>query len=260
MKNATRLDGVTRIGGQETGFVVWSVDMAALGNAGSARPEILLEQVAGDEASGVALDLASLDSLGADRTSSVMALVDGLQQWGVSVIAHGASGSFLTAIRLEDAHARLATGDDLTSCVVTLRDYDEMRRRCTSDRGHRMNQLRMPARPLSLAPLCLFARHRLAREGVEREVLEGLLQEAYFALSGVLEESYDPGEGDVAASVAVHDGRATITILDGGKPRENEVILPGNGARVDRIHRFRILDRHNALVLEKDLAGGVATA
>ena len=110
----------------------------------------------------------------------------------------------------------------------------------------------MPARALSIAPLCAYARRRLEAGHVPPSIVLDLLRECCRAMEEVLDTSESAGA--IGLSATVHDGRVTLTILDSGAARENEVICPGEEGRVDRIHRFRILDRHNALVLEKDLA------
>lgn len=250
--NAHLPDGVTRIAG-EGRFVVWGVEYAAaeptlLGAAGS-----LARGVCHSDCAGVALDLERLTAPTAERTTAIVELVDELQSAGVSVVLHGASAAFLTAITMENAHWRCASSENLSTSVQILREYDEMRRECTSERGSRIHQLRMPARALSLAPLCLFLHDRLTRFGLSEPARVDLVAEAYSAMGGILEASYGNLE-DISASVGVHEGRATVTLLDSGAPRENEIIVPGEDGRVDRIHRFRILDRHNALVLEKDVA------
>jgi hypothetical protein len=246
--------GITSIERHEGGFVVWNLAYGLLEGPLLRAPARLARRIANEEVSGVALDLEGLDVPTADRTEAVARFVDELQLRGLSVVLHGVSATFLMAVQIEASHARFDTRNDLSDCVRILREYDEMRRRCTSDRGRRMNQLRMPARALSLAPLCRFLRDRLERGGLEAEAVLDLLGESYYALIEILETAYEPGEGDVSASVAVHDGRATVTILDSGKPRANEVFRPGEGGGVDRVHRFRILDRHNAVVLEKDFS------
>jgi hypothetical protein len=255
--NANLPAGVTRIAG-EGEFVVWGVEFEAAEAWLLGAPGELARAVVNSDCAGVALDLDRLTAPTDRRTGVVVDLVDELQVSGVSVVLHGASAAFLTAISMENAHWRCATTDNLFVSVQTLRDYDEMRRACTSERGSRIHQLRMPARALSLAPMCLFLRDRLARFGLRESTRDDLVNEAYGAMGGILEASYGNLE-DLSASVGVHEGRATVTLLDSGAPRENEVILPGEGGRVDRIHRFRILDRHNALVLEKDVAVAAGT-
>ena len=66
-------------------------------------------------------------------------------------------------------------------------------------------------------------------------------------------------DGTVSAAATVHDGRATVTLLDDGASPPDPETWPGATGLVDRRHRFRILDRHNAQVLEKDLPAGVAS-
>lgn len=249
---STVFPGVVRIGA-ESRFVVWAVDFAAVECRLLAGALDFAREIRSSDCAGVAVDLSALEAPTTERTNAVVAFVDELQSRGVSVILHGASAAFWTALTMEDAHWRCASCDDLSGAVATLRDYDALRCECTSDRGRRIHQLRMPARALSLAPICLFLTDRLGCSRVDAWSVADLVEEAYLAMGGMLQQAYGVLD-DFSASVGVHDGRATITFLDSGPARENEIILPGDGARVDRIHRFRILDRHNALVLEKDVA------
>ncbi|MBZ0268307.1 hypothetical protein K8I85_09125 [bacterium] len=249
--------GVTSIPTDEH-FPIWNLSFVGSEEALLADPAQFAAGIAASPVSGIAFDLEGIGIPSPERTSAVLAFVDELQLRGVSVVVHGAPADFQTAVAFDGADARMATGTNLSGAVETLRHYDATRRRCTSDRGSRVNQLRMPARALSLAPICAYARVRLAKGGVEDNVALGLLHECYEHLSEILASGYEPGDGDFAVSVTVHEGRATITVLDGGRPRA-AMDAPSGSDRVDRIHRFRILDRHNALVLEKQL-GAVARA
>ncbi|MEZ5065073.1 MAG: hypothetical protein R3B81_10075 [bacterium] len=199
----------------------------------------------------IALDLAGLKG----AADHVVPLVDELQARGIPTVVYAAPADWIMHLQMEGLEARIASCEDLARAIDLLREYDDLRRRCTSDRGRRVGQLRMPAVAPSLAPLCAYARGRLEEAGVEAAVLRSLLRECYRNMVAVLEEE-NSEDGALSLSATVHDGRATLTLLDSGLPRENEVICPGDPTRVDRIHRFRILDRHNALVLEKDLPVG----
>lgn len=260
MKNASGSaapPGVTSIPTDER-FPIWNLSFVGSEEALLADPASFAAGVASSPVSGIAFDLEGIGTPSPERTSAVLAFVDELQLRGVSIVIHGAPADFLTAVAFDGADARMATRSNLSDAVGTLRDYDAARRRCTDDRGSRVNQLRMPARALSLAPICAYAQVRLAKEGVDGAVALGMLRECYEHLSEILSSGYEPGDGDFAVSVTVHEGRATITVLDGGRPRAAVDATAASG-RVDRIHRFRILDRHNALVLEKQL-GAVAGA
>jgi hypothetical protein len=244
-------------GGVES-FVLWSARFLDLfdqryGSAGDAA-----DAVDAGGASGLALDLAGAGPPTVERTRLLLDFVGELQARGRNVALHDVPGDWATAFHLDGVAGRVTSADGLSECVGLLREFDVMRRACTSDRGRRVNQLRLPSHPLSLAPLCAHARVRLERAGVPEDVVRELLRETHRGLLEGLDEADDP-PGPVALSVAVHDGRATVTLLDSGPPRENEVVVPGRGAGVDRLHRFRILDRHNVLVLERDLAGRAAS-
>ena len=242
------ITSIERVGGD---FVVWNLSFSRLERPLVRSPRSLARRITGEEVSGLAIDLTDLCMPSVQRTEAIARFVDEIQLRGLSVVLYSVPAAFLVAVQIEGSYARFATHTDLADAVRVLHDYDVMRRECTSDRGRRINQLRMPATALSLAPLCLFIGDRLEAGGLEREPRVALLRESYAALLEILETAYSPGEGDVSASVAVHDGRATVTILDSGKPHENGSEEPGPA--VDRKHRFRILDRHNAIVLEKDL-------
>lgn len=260
MKNASGSaapPGVTSIPTDER-FPIWNLSFVGSEEALLADPAAFAAGIASSPVSGIAFDLEGIGTPSPERTSAVLAFVDELQLRGVSIVIHGASADFLTAVAFDGADARMATRSNLSDAVATLRDYDATRRRCTDDRGSRVNQLRMPARALSLGPICAYAQVRLAKGGVDEDVALGMLHECYEHLSEILASGYEPGDGDFAVSVTVHEGRATITVLDGGRPRAAVDATAASG-RVDRVHRFRILDRHNALVLEKQL-GAVAGA
>jgi hypothetical protein len=232
------------------GFVVWSVSYEAIERALLDSPGGTAREISRPR-SGIALGVSSLTTPSAERTGSVGRFVDELQSLGIPVVLHGAGGGFLAALQMEGAAARFVIGADLADAVRTLRLCDEMRRRCVPERGRRLQQLRMPAHAMSLAPLCLFLRNSLEQSGVSGAALDDLMHESYAALARVLEDA--TGAEDIAASAAAHSGVATVTILDSGKPRGAGAEPPRDGRRVDTIHSFRIPERHNALVLEKRL-------
>jgi hypothetical protein len=241
--------GITRVGHED--FAVWSVPWAVVEKDDD--PAALAGRLDRAGVTAVAVDLEGLPAPRPDRREAVLPFVEELQARGVPVVLHSAPADFVMALGIEGADARVATRADLCACINVLREYDEMRRRCTSDRSARVSQLRMPARALSIAPLCAYARRRLEAGGVPAPIVLDLLRECCAAMEEVLDASESAGAIGLAATV--HEGRATLTVLDSGPARENEVICPGEEGRVDRMHRFRILDRHNALVLEKDLGG-----
>jgi len=244
---------------KSVGFIVSSLAWGTVREDLLADPEKIVARIAATRVSAVAFDLQGLGVPTAEESRAIARFVDELQLRGLSVVLHGATAGFLTAAYLDGDAPRFATEADLSSAVRVLREADRMRERCTSDRGRRINQLRMPARPLGIPALCTFVRDRLERGGVDDELVTGLLRETYGALRDALAR-LPAAEADLSAAATVHDGRATITILDGGPPPAGEGLAPVPGGPVDRIHRFRILDRHNALVLEKDLERGNGAA
>jgi hypothetical protein len=249
------LSGITPIEGTDPGFVVWAARLGDLEPEVMNDPAELAERIAAHDVAALALEFGSRPAPTRSRTATIARFVDELQLRGTSVGLHGTLSAFLTAARMDDLQARFATFADLAACVHVMRDHYAMRRRCVAQRGGGVHQLRLPATPMSLAPLCHFVRDRLERGGVEAPTIFAMLRATYVGMVQILTESWEPGDADLSASVTVHDGTASVTILDRGRPRENEVIHPGLGAAVDRIHRFRIPDRHNALVLEKRLGG-----
>lgn len=240
----TGREGVTEVGSSE--FSVWNVTAEAVVTAADAWASDL--DAAGVTA--VAIDLTELAAT-ADQ-GRVVTFVDELQSRGIPVVLHHVPADFLTALEIDGTGSRVATRCDLSASIAVLREYDEMRRQCTTDKGRRINQLRMPARALSLASLCVYARERLRAASVSDGVARELLREVYLHMGDILETAA-AALGDLTLSVTVHDGRATMTILDNGPARPARVIETA-GARVDRVHCFRVLDLHNALVLERDLA------
>lgn len=244
--------GVTPLHLMDSDLSVASVDWAVVEESLVRSPEALAQRILDEEFGAVTMDIGSLNFPTVDQASAVSAFVDALQFRGTSVVLHGATPGFLTAACVDGDDVRFSVERDLETALAVLDEYDEMRTRCTSDRGRRINQLRLPARSPSVPLLCAFIRDRLELGGVPRTVLLGLLQDAYAAMTESLARCIGDGH-DLAASATVHDGRATITLLDSGPEVAGE--REGPPERVDRTHRFRILDRHNALVLEKDLSG-----
>lgn len=244
------LPGFTPIEGN---LVVWSAGLAAVRDELAADPAALGTRVVRRGVDALALEVTPADVPTPPWTAAVARFVDELQLRGTSVGLWGTLPAFLTAARMDDLHARFATFDDLASCVRTLRDHEALRRRCVSRPGAGVHRLRLSARAVSLAPLCLFVRDRLERAGVAPSTVLAMLREAYGAMVDALAESWESDDADLSASVTVHEGTASVTILDMGHPRTSEVLRPGDGAPFDRIHRFRIPERHNALVLEKHL-------
>ncbi len=242
----------TSIEGGSEGFVLWSCSFHDIETDLMSDPAGLARVVDTGEASGLALGLSGARSPSAGRMGALICFVDELHVRGRSVVLHGVPADFATALHLDGAADRVAIVQTLSEAVGILRQFDEMRQRCTSDRGRRINQLRMPAQAMSMAPLCAHARVRLEMSSVAQPARMDLLREAYAGMLEAMARARGDTD-DLALSVTVHDGRATLTLLDSGPPCANEVVVPGAGGRVDRIHRFRILDRHNALVLEKDV-------
>jgi hypothetical protein len=218
-------------------------------------PEALARRVAESLPCAVALGLTGVAVPTEEEAEALRHFVDELQLRGVSVVLHGVSGGFLTAACMDGDDARFACEGDLGAAVDVLREYDVMRRRCTSDHGRRINQLRMTASALSVPALCAFVRDRLERGGVPGDVVLGMLRAAYAAMMDAVAR-IRPGEGALSAAAAVHGGRATITLLDSGPVGDEDASCPPGAEHVDHVHRFRILDRHNALVLETVLGGG----
>jgi len=247
------LPGIVTIEEAGGGFVAWGTHLASLEPELSGDPATLAGRIAENAPALLAIEVSERDVPTPERLAALARFADELQLRGTSVPLHGTLAGLLTAARMDDLDARFAAFDDLASCVRTLRAHDAMRRRCVSRRGSGTRQLRMPARAACLAPLCGFVRESLERGGVDAPTVLAMLREAYVAMVDVLRESWRTDDADLAAAVTVHDGTAAITILDRGQPRAGEVIEPREGAPVDRIHRFRIPDRHNALVLEKRL-------
>lgn len=245
------------VGGELAGFIVSSATWGTVREDLLDSPERVMARIASTRVSAVAFDVQGLTVPSVAESEAIARFVDELHVRGVSVVLHGATAGFLTAACLDGDAPRFATAVDLSAAVRVLREVDLRRRRCMSDRGRRINQLRMTARPLGIPTLCGFVRDRLERAGVGGELAVGLLRQVHAGLRDALGR-LPVAEGDLSASATVHDGRVTITILDGGAAPEGDPPRPV--PPVDRIHRFRILDRHNALVLEKDLKPGLGAA
>ena len=242
------LAGVTSIEG-DTGFVIWNVKVGGLRKIADEVDEFLraVERAA---VSGVSLDLDGSPPPTAPWCADVVDVIDRLQARGCGVVLHSAPGDFLTALALDGTASRVPTTPDLTAAVRLLREADSLRRDGGRGPGRRGRQLRMPARAESLAPLISYARERLEQDDAPEEAIHALLEELYPVLARVLGGGGVPGRSDLYLGVTVVDERASVTLLDAGDPRPGEEVR--DGARVDRIHSFRILDRHNAVVLEKD--------
>jgi hypothetical protein len=241
--------GVTSIEG-DTGFVIWNVGIPGLESILATGTRDFLVAVERADVSGVSLDLDGSPPPTDVWCGGIVRIVDALQSEGRGVVLHSAPGDFLTALALEGDSARIPTTSDLTSAVALLRGADAQRRDGAQGPGRRGRQLRMPARAASLAPLVAYTRGRLEQADAPQGVIEALLAELYPVLCGILATGREPGESDLFLGVTVLEERASVTLLDAGRPRQGETVRVGD--RVDRIHSFRILDRHNAVVLEKD--------
>jgi hypothetical protein len=248
--------GITRIRGGSEGFVLASVLYVDVEPELACNPAGFAENVSAGVAAGVALDLSGVGAPTPERTETVTRFIEELQLRGTSAVLHGVPADFVTALAMDGAGTHVARTENLTGAVAILREYEMMRRRCLSDRGQRLNQLRMPLHALSFAPLCAHARARLESAGVPDEIGRELLREARARMVELLDDTSDL-DLDVSMSVTVHEGRATLTLLDSGPARPGIADPSSEGGPIDRVHRFRILDRHNALVLEKDLAVGI---
>jgi hypothetical protein len=250
--------GVTLLEPQPAGFVIAALAWEAVSAALLANPENLAERLRAGGVSAVALDASGLAVPTGREEDALRRFVGELQLRGVAVVFHGVSGGFITAASMDGDLARFAREDGLASAVAALRECEETRRSCVSSRGRRLNQLRLPAAALSVPSLCAFVRDRLEQGGLDGEPLRELLYDASAAIVDAVDRLAGR-EGTVSAAATVHDGRATVTLLDDGSPPADPDSWPGATGLVDRRHRFRILDRHNAQVLEKDVpATGVA--
>jgi hypothetical protein len=252
--------GVTLLEPQPEGFVIAALVWESVSSALLANPERTAERLTAAGASAVALDASGLSVPTGREEDALRRFVGELQLRGVAVVLHRVSGGFVTAATMDGDLARFAREDDLAAAVATLRECEETRRTCISSRGRRLNQLRLPAAALSVPSLCAFVRDRLEQGGLSGEPLRELLYDACAAMVDAVDR-LGARDGAISAAATVHDGRATVTLLDDGDPPADPGSWPGASGLVDRRHRFRILDRHNAQVLEKDVpAGGRAAS
>ncbi|HMB67827.1 MAG TPA: hypothetical protein VKU85_00900 [bacterium] len=249
--------GVTLLEPRPDGFVIAALSWDPASAALLGNPEDFAARLSGCGVSAVALDAGGIAVPTGREEEALRRFVGELQLRGLAVVFHGVSAGFVTAATMDGDLARFAREDDLSAAVATLRKCEETRRRCTSSRGRRLNQLRLPAAALSVPALCAFVRDRLEQGGLDGEPLQELLYDACAAMIDAVDR-LGGAEGTVSAAATVHDGRATVTLLDDGAPPADPATWPGATGLVDRRHRFRILDRHNAQVLEKDLPAGVA--
>ncbi len=244
------VSGLVPIPLDEGARVVWSVASGAV----AAPPGETARRLRGAlrdprEIAGVVLELSGIDAPTSGATRSLLDLAGELERRGVGVVASGGSADLLTALSLEDDLSRLPRVGDLSAAIALLREFDDAARRLASRPAGPARVVRFPARRESVAPICRLLRLRLGEDGLASRARDRMVRRAWDVIHSEILAACDPSLDHLGVCARVHDARVTITLLDEGSgSRPDERATEGRGGM--RVHRFRILGRHHATVLE----------
>jgi hypothetical protein len=230
--------------------IVWCVASGAVGTPhGDAARTVRRALRDSREAAGVVLELGGVTAPTPDATRRLLELAGELERRGVGVVAVGGSADLLSALSLEDDLSRLPRVGDLSAAISILRAFDDAARRLAAHPGGPARVVRFPARRESVAPLCRLLRLRLGEDGLPPRARDRMVRRAWDLLQAEILPACDPARDRLGVCARVHRARVTITLLDEGcGPRPAERSTNGSGGA--RVHRFRILGKHRATVLE----------
>jgi hypothetical protein len=248
-KSPAGVPGITPIPLEDGGRVVWTVasDGVGVSPLDAARR---LRRVLRDprDVAGVILDLRGITAPTSADTQRLLDLAGELERRGVGVAAVGGSAELIMGLCLEHDLSCLPRVEDVSSAIAVLREFDHAARRWAASPRGPVRVVRFPARRESVAPLCRLVRLRLGEDGLARRPRDRIVSRAWGLVHTEILPACDPSRDSLGVSARVHGSRVTVTILDEGRgerPQHEEA--PGGGMR---IHRFRILGRHHATVLE----------
>jgi len=196
---------------------------------------------------GIAIDLAAASAPFTLPARTLLDLAEEIQRRGIGVVAIGPGADLLTEISMGDSTVRLPWARDLTEALDLFRRFEEIGARSWTIMNS-SRAVRAPAREGSVAPLCRALRTSLEENGVPRGVGESVLQAASAILWNEVLPACDPAHDRISLCATLRGSSLTVTILDPGRGPRAEM-EPRMGAL--RIHRFWVLDRHHATVLER---------
>lgn len=230
----------------EEGRFVWSFIWPGGEEAAHAAGVLRRALRKAEELAGIVIDLSGAGALSLPART-LMDLAEETQRRGIGVVAIGAGADLLTEISMGDSTMRLPWARDLTEALDLFRRFEEIGARAwmilkTS------RAVRAPARSGSVAPLCRALRASLEENGVARAVEESVLRTASAILWNEILPACDPATDRISLCASLRGSSLTVTILDPGRGPRGIEAAP---AAPERIHRFWVLDRHHATVLER---------
>jgi hypothetical protein len=199
---------------------------------------------------GIAIDLSAALAPFSLPARTLLDLAAEIQRQGIGVVAIGPGADLLTEISMGDSTVRLPWVRDLTEALELFRRLEQIGARSwTILQSSRA--VRVPAHEGSVAPLCRALRTSLEENGIPPGVGESVLRAASAILWKEVLPACDPARDRISLCASLRGSSLTVTILDPGRgPRPEDE--PASG--VLRIHRFWVLDRHHATVLEHRVA------
>lgn len=231
----------------EEGRFVWSFAWPGGDHAARAAGVLrrALRKVEG--LAGIAIDLSEASALYSLPAKTLVDLAEEIQRRGVGVVAIGPGADLLTEISMGESTVRLPWARDLTEALDLFRRFEEIGTR-TWTITNSARAVRAPARSGSVAPLCRALRTSLEENGVPDGVGESVVQTASAILWNEVLPACDPARDRISLCASLRGSSLTVTILDPGRgPR---LQAEANSPAV-HIHRFWVLDRHHATVLER---------
>ena len=196
---------------------------------------------------GIVIDLGETGAAFSLPAKTLLDLAEEIQRRGIGVVGIGAGADLLTEISMGDSTVRLPWARDLSEALDLFRRCEEIGARSWTITNS-ARAVRVPARSGSVAPLCRALRASLEENGVPRGVEESVLQTASAILWNEVLPACDPATDRISLCASLRGSSLTVTILDPGRGprREGEPVSPAV-----RVHRFWVLDRHHATVLEQ---------
>jgi hypothetical protein len=201
------------------------------------------------DVAGVVLELSGIDAPTPSATGSLLDLAGEMERRGIGVVAVGGSADLLTALSMEDDLSRLPRVGELSAAISLLREFDDAARRLASHPGGPARVVRFPARRESVAPICRLLRLRLGEDGLAPRARDRIVRRAWDLIHTEILAACDASSDHLGVCARVHQARVTVTLLDEGAGSRPDVrAMQGPGGLC--VHRFRILGKHHATILE----------
>ncbi len=209
------------------------------------------------DVAGVALDAGGANEASVRSTAALLRFVRDLERRGVVALVVGAPADLLTELAMERGPSPLLAVDDVSAALALLRRFDELASRALDTSGCTLAAIRVPARPESVALVCRGLGELLESYGVDASRRESLTGTVRDIVHDEVLPACDPSSNRLAVSAAAQGDRVTVTILDDGAGSRAAGAI-GAGLAGVRIHRFRVLGRHHAIVVEQEPGRPVA--